>query len=409
MGNRRKDQGTVSKDKLKTKLEPRSTVAPGDDDEPHSPTEVATPCSRRYPDSQDHDMVDPNIASGSGGASTLAVPDACTDTIHYNVPGASPKKKARPLNAVVDLEVEHSTSAMLPAHLSVSEKLDVIFSSMMTRVATLERRDMQVEQQLSVVGGMDMRLKKLESQMEALIDGLPSVRPTAEPRKANNDTKDDEEDPWMRAKKTDERGARSVSPARTPNRVTWGTGAPGMSRPASPPVKPAERTSSAPPSTRQRVPDPKKIFVSGFNKLTHQEVQVLLIQCCNLGIRMQDVTMRTRGLYNSNVGLQFESEEAANKYLKHFRAAKPHANGRPLFASKDTSDENLRASWILRFGRRELIQQGVAATSLRLHIPSKTLYIDRDAVLWVRRQQVYFSGVGTRITDVIRPAWESGG
>eukprot|EP00971_Amphidinium_carterae_P256362 5090308-Amphidinium_carterae.1 len=47
----------------------------------------------------------------------------------------------------------------------------------MARVNTLERRDLQVEQQLSVVGGMDMRLKKLETQLSALIDGLPSVRP----------------------------------------------------------------------------------------------------------------------------------------------------------------------------------------------------------------------------------------
>eukprot|EP00971_Amphidinium_carterae_P113028 2238786-Amphidinium_carterae.1 len=59
--------------------------------------------------------------------------------------------------------------------------------------------------------------------------------------------------------------------------------------------KPAERTlSTPPPMNRQRVPDTRKVFVSGFKQMTHQDAQLLLTRCCNFGVTMQEVTLRTR-------------------------------------------------------------------------------------------------------------------
>eukprot|EP00971_Amphidinium_carterae_P340652 6479100-Amphidinium_carterae.2 len=407
----RKQQGVVAKDKLKAKIEQR--VPAVGDEEQHTPTELATPRFRRANDLQDHEMVEV-----SDECLALAVPEKNTDQIEHNVPGASPKKKARPPQPIVDLEreqhatVTNSTSApaTLPSDMSVSEKLDAIYSSLMARVNTLESRDLQVEQRLSVVGGMDMRLKKLETQVSALIDGLPTVRPEA--HKQATPPPPQTEDAWMRYKQKGQARARSTSPVvKETSRMHWGTGAPGMTRASSQSHgKTGERSLSANlPSTRQRVPDPKKIFISGFAKLSHMEVQLLVARSCNFGARVSQVNLRTRGLYNSTASLLFDSEEEASTYLKYFRAAKPCLNGKPLFASRDTSDENLRANWILRVGRRELIQSGVAQDSVRLHVPSKSLYVNRNTVLWVRRQQVFFAGEGEKIAETVRDSWESGG
>eukprot|EP00971_Amphidinium_carterae_P179253 3555628-Amphidinium_carterae.2 len=82
----------------------------------------------------------------------------------------------RSQNVVVDLEGENTLSPSFSTNLSVSEKLDVICTSLMARVTTLERRDLQVEQQFSKVGGLEMRMQNLEEGIGALIDGLPRVR-----------------------------------------------------------------------------------------------------------------------------------------------------------------------------------------------------------------------------------------
>eukprot|EP00971_Amphidinium_carterae_P112972 2237379-Amphidinium_carterae.1 len=75
----------------------------------------------------------------------------------------------------------------------------------------------------------------------------------------------------------------------------------------------------------------------------------------------KDVTLRTCELHNSSASSLFRNEESAK------RAAKPTVDGRPLYGSKDASDENLHASWILRLSRRELVQSGLCARSLKVH------------------------------------------
>eukprot|EP00971_Amphidinium_carterae_P316984 6301604-Amphidinium_carterae.1 len=198
MGARRKDQGGVAKDKLKAKTEPRSLAT----DDIHTPTEIATPKESQPNDAMELDVVSQVGASGATGTgrdNALAVQASTDTTIEYNVPGASPKKKSRPINAVVDLEND-ANAARLPSHMTVSDKLDMIYSSLMARVTTLERRDMQIEQQLSVTGGLDMRLKKIKDQVAALIDGFPSVRqPEPAPAvPAQSAAADD--DPWMKSR-----------------------------------------------------------------------------------------------------------------------------------------------------------------------------------------------------------------
>eukprot|EP00971_Amphidinium_carterae_P319087 6342380-Amphidinium_carterae.5 len=104
----------------------------------------------------------------------------------------------------------------------------------MARVNTLERRDLQVEQQSSVVGGMDVRLKKLETQVSALIDGLPSVCP--EVQKEATPSPPQTEDAWMRYKKKGEARVRSSSPvAKATARMHWGIRAFGVTRATSQP------------------------------------------------------------------------------------------------------------------------------------------------------------------------------
>eukprot|EP00971_Amphidinium_carterae_P163691 3245416-Amphidinium_carterae.3 len=92
-----------------------------------------------------------------------------------------------------------------------------------------------------------------------------------------------------------------------------------------------------------------------------------------------------------------------------FRAAKPTVDGRPLYALKDTSHKHRRASRILRFSRREMVQSGLSAQSLQVRVLSKTLYNDCKAVIWVKRNQLHFAGIDNRHMEVIQSAWESGG
>eukprot|EP00971_Amphidinium_carterae_P186552 3703393-Amphidinium_carterae.1 len=105
-------------------------------------------------------------------------------------------------------------------------------------------------------------------------------------------------------------------------------------------------------------------------------------RCCNFGATTSQVSMRTRGLYNSTSSLLFDSEDEATTYLKFS---------------------------MLRSLVREFIQHGVPPDSIRLHVPSKSVYLDQKSVLWVRRQRVCFAGVGEQISETVRDSWEFGG